>query len=717
MSAKETVKSSSGKLKAFFSGAGRSITQKIQSKTGNFVLVIVVILLINIVGSFLYARLDLTLDDSFSLSRASKDVVKALEEPLTVKVFFSKDLPAPYNGVSRYVQDLMSEFKLSGGGNFSYEMVVMEDEKNKSAAASYGINQVQVNEVASDQMKSRAVYMGLVIIHGDMVERLAEITSAEGLEYKITGAIRKMTGKSDALLSLKNPISVTFYASGDLKGFNIQGFDTVESKVKDVVEKLNVQNYRKLSYSFNDPSLDKSTAAVAAKYGMQKIQWKDERTPDGKFLPAGEGVLSIVLENDGRFQVVPLQIARTIFNRFVVAGTDNLDEKLNNGLSLLLSKHSVVGYLTGHGEKSLENDREGSANLKKYLSGSYELKAVDITKEEIPDAVRTLVINGPTSVLDDEALYVIDQFIMKGGNVLCLVDAFNEVRQQSNSPFGGQPMYIPVNTGLEKFFGEWGITVGKDYVMDKKCYTQRSNQGGSMPLYFIPMIERKTLNHDNPVTAAMKNLIFVKGSSIAINEDVVKRSGLKAEALVSSSNESWKMQGKINLVPYMIQPPAAKDMASFPLAVALEGKFKSVFGGVRPAPADPKKAAEKKDVPLGSQNGIAQSVKTGRVIVIGSSEIAGGQAIDAEGKSPDAIFIANAIDWLGGDDSTPEMRTKGLEFNPIENTDDATRLLIKAFNIVLLPILVIVAGIIVWRRRIVRRNSIREKFSKVNSHE
>jgi ABC-type uncharacterized transport system involved in gliding motility auxiliary subunit len=697
-------------IKKFFGSAGKNLSGHLQSRNGNLLLTVFIIILINVVGLFLYFRMDLTLNDSYSLSSASKEVVNSLEEPLTVKVFFSKDLPAPYNSVYRYVQDLMSEYKLSGGRNFRYEMVDMEDEKNKSVASGYGINQVQVNEVASDQMKSRAVFMGLVIIHGDMVERIGEITSSDGLEFKITGAIRKMTGKSDALLSLKDPVSVTFYASGDLKGFKIQGFDTIESTVKTIVDKVNVQNYRKLRYTFVDPSLDKSVQTIAAKYGMQRIQWKEEVTPDGKHLPAGEGILSIVIESSGRFQVVPLQISQTIFGRFVITGIESLDEKINNGLSILLSKHAVVGYATGHGEKSLEDEREGSANLKKYLSSSYDLKEIDLTKEEISDSIGTLIINGPKSKFTDEELYAIDQFIMKGGNILFMVDSFNEMRMQGGSPYA-QSAFLPVDTGLEKFFSSWGVTIGKDYILDKKCYIQRQGQGGSMPIYFIPMIERKTLSHSNPVTKTLKNIIVVKGSSITLNNDLIKRVGLSSDTLISSSKESWKMQGQINLIPFMIQPPDEKSLSSYPLAVSLAGKFRSVFAGEKPVSSDPKKAAEAKKDSL-SGPGIKESAKAGRVVIIGTSEMAGGPAIDAEGKSPDAAFIANAIDWIGGDDKTPEMRSKGLDYNPIDSTNEYTRLLIKILNVALLPVFVVIAGIIVWRRRTIRRNAIRAQFTK-----
>ena len=223
------------------------------------------------------------------------------------------------------------------------------------------------------------------------------------------------------------------------------------------------------------------------------------------------------------------------------------------------------------------------------------------------------------------------------------------MRQQHNNPFGGQSMYIPISTGLEKFFSEWGVSIGKDYVLDKKCFIQPT-QGGAMPRYEVAKIERSSLSRKSPVTASMKSLFFVKGSSIVINDGKVKSAGLSAMKLVSSSDESWKMEGRISLVPYMIQPPADKELSSFPLAVSLEGKFKSVFGGVRPAPAaDPKKDkekakdAEKKDVTVGGDRGLAQSAKTGRVIVASSSEIAGGMAIDADGN----ITYKPLADWNG----------------------------------------------------------------------
>ncbi len=73
-----------------------------KEKYFKFILYIVVIILINIVGVTLFFRADLTRDKIYSLSPASSSVVATLSEPLTIKVFFSKNLPAPHNNTERY---------------------------------------------------------------------------------------------------------------------------------------------------------------------------------------------------------------------------------------------------------------------------------------------------------------------------------------------------------------------------------------------------------------------------------------------------------------------------------------------------------------------------------------------------------------------------------------------------------------------------------------
>ncbi len=172
-----------------------------KEKYFKFILYIAVIVLINIVGVTLFFRMDLTRDKIYSLSDASRDVVETLSEPLSIKVFFSKDLPAPHNNTERYLKDLLEEYSSRGGKLFNYTFynvspeegtLTQDTDENREIAKSYGIHPVQIRIMEDDEVKFKNAYMGLVIIHGDLIEKIEAITSTNGLEYTLTTAIQKL---------------------------------------------------------------------------------------------------------------------------------------------------------------------------------------------------------------------------------------------------------------------------------------------------------------------------------------------------------------------------------------------------------------------------------------------------------------------------------------------------------------------------------------------
>ena len=99
----------------------KNILDKLKGSSGDFILAVIAIVLLNLVSSNAFFRVDLTEQKSFSISEASKTVVKNLGSNLSVNVFFSDDLPAPYNGVEQYLRDLLSEYIFSGNKYFNYK--------------------------------------------------------------------------------------------------------------------------------------------------------------------------------------------------------------------------------------------------------------------------------------------------------------------------------------------------------------------------------------------------------------------------------------------------------------------------------------------------------------------------------------------------------------------------------------------------------------------
>jgi ABC-2 type transport system permease protein len=86
--------------------------------------------------------------------------------------------------------------------------------------------------------------------------------------------------------------------------------------------------------------------------------------------------------------------------------------------------------------------------------------------------------------------------------------------------------------------------------------------------------------------------------------------------------------------------------------------------------------------------------------------------LDAGGRGSNTIFILNVVDYLNGREDIAAMRSKEQSFNPLNDTPAATKTILKAFNIVGLPILVVLFGLGVWWRRHSRKKQIRLIFKR-----
>ncbi|HSO17853.1 MAG TPA: GldG family protein, partial [Desulfosarcina sp.] len=191
-----------------------------------FSVYLLLLVLLNIAGLTLFFRWDLTASRIYSLSETSREVVATLKEPLTIKVFFTRNLPAPHNATERYLHDLLEEYALHANRNFNYRFydvspqegdVGVQAGENQEQANDYGITPVQIQVVEEDEVKFKRAYMGLALIHGDVVEQIPTIPSIDGLEYKLTTAIQKLNNKTSAFLNLDGDIKVTLFLSSSLE--------------------------------------------------------------------------------------------------------------------------------------------------------------------------------------------------------------------------------------------------------------------------------------------------------------------------------------------------------------------------------------------------------------------------------------------------------------------------------------------------------------------
>jgi ABC-type uncharacterized transport system involved in gliding motility auxiliary subunit len=83
---------------------------------------IVILLLVNVIGSQFFYRFDLTKDKRFTLSEVSLKIIKQVENPLSIKIYLEGDLPAEFKRLQSETQDLLEEFQ-ARNKNIIFEFV------------------------------------------------------------------------------------------------------------------------------------------------------------------------------------------------------------------------------------------------------------------------------------------------------------------------------------------------------------------------------------------------------------------------------------------------------------------------------------------------------------------------------------------------------------------------------------------------------------------
>ncbi|MCG6894284.1 MAG: Gldg family protein [Desulfobacteraceae bacterium] len=741
-----------------------------------FLAYLAVVVLINVAGTTLFFRLDLTEDGMYSLSPASRAAVADLSEPLTIQVFFTQDLPAPHNATEQYLRDLLDEYAGASNRFFNFRFYeVSADEgditekarRNQELAQDYGIHPIQIQTFEKDEVKFQKAYMGLVLIHGDIIERIPTITGTDGLEYRLTTAIGKLKNKVSALLALEEKIQARLYFSSSLKPvaplMGLEGLENVPEIIRGIVQRLNGKNYGKIAFSLVDPSKDPQAMQEAQSHNVMHVSWP--ALPD-KGIEAGNGSVGLVLSHGDKWVSVPvIQVLRLpiIGTQYSLAEPERIEEFIDGSIASLIDIHQSIGALAGKGtldisgQASMRNpasaQQASAANFRRLLQESYSIKDVDL-EEGIPSGIRCLIVAQPTEEFSDYELFQIDQFLMKGNSLAFFVDPFKEILppRGMNLPQQG-PVYRPLETGLEKLLAHWGLTYREAFVLDEHSYRQRLPEqmgGGERNIYFAPLIQKRFINNDLPFMENINGLVTLQIAPLQLDDARITEAGLTAHRLFSSSEKAWEMSGDINLNPAFLQPPTSpEEEKSMPLAYLVEGPFPSYFAG-KPIPEKPQPEKETGDAPSDADSGKDQPAdasgdgagekvdagsdaemetsatglalesdgtvigkgRPGKVLLIASSQMLQDTIVEETGRSPNAIFAMNVIDHLNGREEFAVLRAKQQEFNPLMETSPALKTVVKAANIVGLPVAVVLFGLVVWARRAARKRRIQAMFQR-----
>jgi len=254
-----------------------------------------------------------------------------------------------------------------------------------------------------------------------------------------------------------------------------------------------------------------------------------------------------------------------------------LEYNFANAISKLnLGKRPQVALIQGQGELSSLQTSE----FAKGLSRNYFVPVqLDISKaDSIPGAVDLAVIARPTEPFSEEEKFKLDQFIMKGGKAIWMVDMMKMNLDSLKTSWGGKNTAVDFNLNLDDILFRYGVRLNRNLVRDLQSkpisiVVDESGQTQLLPWTFFPLTAGK---NDHPI---VKNIRPVSMEFVG-SLDTLRNEGVRKTVLLNSSVNSGLVANPVfvDLEELRNPPPNnAFTLQNIPMGVLMEGSFKSVF--------------------------------------------------------------------------------------------------------------------------------------------
>ena len=182
-----------------------------------FASLLVGLVLLNLTARDIFHRFDLTDNKMFSLSNSSQSIVEKIDDRLTIKVYFSDNLPNELGNTRRYLQDILEEYRaVSKEINF-YFFYTSSDTELEEQARKDGIQPVQMQALENDQMVVKKVYLGMILLYEDKKETLPVIQTTAGLEYMVSTKIKSLVNLDKKTIGLMHLDPNNTYKNENIK--------------------------------------------------------------------------------------------------------------------------------------------------------------------------------------------------------------------------------------------------------------------------------------------------------------------------------------------------------------------------------------------------------------------------------------------------------------------------------------------------------------------
>lgn len=501
---------------------------------------------------------------------------------------------------------------------------------------------------------------------------------------------------------ISKAIHVDLYLDGSINS----GFSRLEQASLTMLNQFRALN--KQHVSFNQIIIDdvngkqkKNILKNLSELGVTPMNVIDE-DHNGKRVEKAVFPWAVVTYGDKQLPV------RLLVNVDSKSGQENLNSSIENleysfTEAFRLLSDTVdrrIAFLEGHGEL----DEGKTYDITSGLSYHYNVDRGRIsTDASVLDAYEAVIVAKPSIPFSESEKYVLDQYIMKGGKVLWLVDGVKMSMDSLTRAATNYGIYNDVN--LSDMLFRYGVRINPNLVQDKQCALFPVNIAGEgeqarfqpLPWYYAPLLQP---NPKHPITRYNSN---VKAEFVSTIDTVGNLKNVKKTILLTTSAHT-----KVEEVPMAIDlGMSVKNIAieeftagQLPVAILLEGEFTSPYTN-RLTPRDLQNTSKT----------VGKSQQT-KMIVIADGELMKND-LRGYGEEMQVVplgydhasnqvlfgnkdFLLNAINYLVDDDGWYELRQRTVKLRLLDKKQMARRQYYRWLNIGLPLFCLLLLGLLVY---------------------
>lgn len=480
-------------------------------------------------------------------------------------------------------------------------------------------------------------------------------------------------GTKRILDKLDTPVEIRFYYSKDNSSMPVP-LRTYAQEVEDLLSEYQQAGHGKIQVVKLDPKPDSDAEDSARLDGVQGQTAAANLTGDKIYLGVAVSCLdaktAISFLSPDRETLLEYDISRAI-------------SSVVNPKKAVIGVMSALPVLGRAANPMMMMQRQRGSDpwvFVQELKENYTVREVPLTADKIDDDISVLLVAYPKGITES-AQFAIDQFMLRGGKMVALLDPFSFVDSQLS---GGQQAMMRGETysaNLDKLLKTWGLEFTADKIVaDPNLATKIQRQAGSVDSDMTVLsVNGDTINKSDPLGASTTDLLLPFAGAFT----GTPVSGLKEETLVSTTPQA----GLIDATTVMMGSEAARKFykpGNTPLAMAvrLSGKFKTAFPDGKPAAAAspaPTPAASPAASATPTPTYLKEATHEGVAVLIGDSDFAFDQIAGRQQQMLNqAVFtptngnlnlIESSVELLAGDSNLMSIRSRTSANRPFVLVD------------------------------------------------